>query len=170
MSAGELVAVGLGANLGDAARTVRQALFALRSLPDTRLLAASALYRTPPWGPLPQPTYVNAVALLATALAPRAVGRALFAIERAFGRVREGPRFGPRILDLDLLLYGEREIAEEELVVPHPRMAERGFVLIPLAEIAPRLPVPGRGMVVELLAALPAEQRSCERLPERGAL
>lgn len=170
MIPGEIAVVGLGANLGDAVCTVRRALLALASLPDTRLCARSALYRTPPWGPVPQPPYVNAVALLVTALAPRALWRALLAIEQAFGRIRQGPRYGPRTLDLDLLLHGQRQVSEQGLMVPHPRLRERGFVLVPLAEIAPRLSIPGAGTVAEALLALSPEQRRCERLPEGEAL
>jgi 2-amino-4-hydroxy-6-hydroxymethyldihydropteridine diphosphokinase len=112
--------------------------------------ARSRLYRTPPWGILEQPDFVNAAARLETALAPRQLLDALLAIEAAAGRVR-GVTNGPRTLDLDLLLYGDQVIAVPGLVVPHPRLHQRAFVLLPLADVAPELEVPGQGRVAELL-------------------
>lgn len=135
-----LAAVGLGANLGDAAATLYDAVAALARLPGSTLLRASHLYRTPAWGRTDQPDFINAVALVETGLAARDLLDALLAIERSFGRVRlDGERWGPRTLDLDLLLYGRASIESHELTVPHPRMRERAFVLVPLAEIAPGL-------------------------------
>lgn len=145
-------AVGLGSNLGDPAAQVARALEALSALPHSRLLARSSLYRNPPMGPQDQPDYVNAAALLETRLSPAAMLDALQAIERAHGRER-GLRWGPRTLDLDLLLWGEATICDARLQVPHPGLHERDFVLYPLAEIDPTLVVPGRGTVGELAQA-----------------
>lgn len=154
MSAGCTTAyVGLGANLDDPVARVRAGMNALAALPATRLLRCSALYRTAPVGLQAQPDFVNAVCALETALEPRALVHALLDIERQHGRVRVGVKGGPRVLDLDLLLYGEITLAAPEATVPHPRLHERAFVLVPLVEIAPDLVVPGRGPVRELLAA-----------------
>ena len=144
--------IGLGANLGDPGAQVRRALLALAGLPGTRLVAASSLYRSAPVGYTVQPDFVNAVAEVETRLGARALLEALLAEERRFGRTREFPN-APRTLDLDLLLYGDRVIAEPGLVVPHPRMHERAFVLAPLAEIAPDIAIPGKGRAAALLAA-----------------
>ena len=144
--------IGLGANLGDPEAQVRRALAALAELPGTRLLAASSLYRSAPVGVIAQPDFINAVAAAETTLAARALLEALLAAERRFGRRRDFPG-APRTLDLDLLLYGDRVIAEPGLVVPHPRMHERAFVLAPLAEIAPDIAIPGKGRAGALLAA-----------------
>lgn len=145
--------IGLGANLDDPVAQIRRAVTALATLPDTAVAARSSLYRSPPMGPRDQPDYVNAVAAIDTALAAEALLDALQHIERAHGRVRAGPRWGPRPLDLDILLYGERVIRGPRLTIPHPGLAERAFVLVPLAEIAPRLEVPGLGPVATLCAA-----------------
>ncbi len=157
-------AIGLGANLGDAAATLRDALLAIDGLPQTRLLRASPLYRTAAWGNTDQPDFVNAAALVETALSPRALLDALLDLERRFGRRREaGPQWGPRVLDLDLLLHGSRVVDEPGLRVPHPHLHERAFALLPLAQVAPDMEVPGRGPVRALLAAV--DTRGCERLP-----
>ncbi|HYS51517.1 MAG TPA: 2-amino-4-hydroxy-6-hydroxymethyldihydropteridine diphosphokinase [Burkholderiales bacterium] len=144
--------IGLGANLGDPEAQVHRAFAALAELPGTRLLAASSLYRSAPVGVVAQLDFVNAVAEVETALTARALLEALLAEERRFGRTRGFPN-APRTLDLDLLLYGDRVIAEPGLVVPHPRMHERAFVLAPLAEIAPEIAIPGMGRAAALLAA-----------------
>jgi 2-amino-4-hydroxy-6-hydroxymethyldihydropteridine diphosphokinase len=141
--------VALGSNLDDPRLQVERGFAALAALPQTRLLARSRLYRTPPWGMLGQPDFVNAAARLETGLAPRALLDALLAVEADAGRVR-GVRNGPRILDLDLLLYGDRIIDEPGFTVPHPRLHERAFVLLPLADIAPDAEVPGQGRVRDL--------------------
>ena len=147
--------VGLGANLGDAEGTVRAALGELGSLPRTRLVAASALYRTRAWGRRDQPDFVNAVAALETGLAPRALLDALLQVERRHGRTREaGGRWGPRTLDLDLLLHGDAVLDEPGLQLPHPQMHLRAFVMHPLAEIAPDAIVPAHGRAADLAAAL----------------
>lgn len=150
-----IAAVALGSNLVDPAAQVRRAFAALAALPDTHLLARSRLYRTPPLGPV-QPDYVNAAAILETRLGAQALFDALLAIEAAQGRTR-GERWGPRTLDLDLLVYGDAVIQTPRLAVPHPELAARPFVLVPLAEVAAGLEVPGLGRVADLCAACPAE-------------
>jgi len=150
-------AIGLGGNLGDAAATLREALQALDQLPGTRLLRASPLYRTSAWGKTDQPDFVNAAALVETTMGARALLDALLEVERRFGRRREaGPQWGPRLIDLDLLLYGDQAVDEPGLRVPHPHLHERAFALLPLADIAPDMPVPGRGPVAALLSQLDA--------------
>ncbi len=139
-SAGERVFVGLGANLGDAAASVRSAFDALDDLPDTRCVARSSLYRTSPVD-AQGPDYINAVAQLQTRLEPLALLEALQGIEAQFGRERPY-HHAPRTLDVDLLLYGHRRVDTPLLTLPHPRLHERAFVLAPLAEIAPDLAMP----------------------------
>lgn len=149
--------VGLGANLGDAAGSVRAALQALEALPRTRLLRASRLYRTPAWGYVAQPDFVNAAVALDTQLDARDLLDALLAIEREFGRVRASDgsdRWGARTLDLDLLLHGDAVIDEPGLHVPHPHVHERAFALVPLVEVLPDAVIPGRGKARDLLAAM----------------
>ena len=148
--------IGLGANLGDRARQIDSACAEIAALPATSLVARSALYASAPLD-APGGEYLNAVAHVRSALAPLDLLRALQAIEARHGRVR--PFAGaPRTLDLDLLLYGELVLANDELTLPHPRLHERAFVLVPLAEIAPERVVPGRGCVADLGAAV-ASQR-----------
>jgi 2-amino-4-hydroxy-6-hydroxymethyldihydropteridine diphosphokinase len=142
--------VGLGANLDSPASQVRRALDELAALPHTRLVARSPLYRSPPLGPPDQPDYINAVAGLETALAPLALLAELHRIEAAHGRRRDGTRWGPRSLDLDILIYDGLVLATPELTLPHPGLHERAFVLYPLHDIAPALHIPGRGTVREL--------------------
>ena len=148
--------VGLGGNVGSAEDTLRAAIRAFDALPSTRLVSASRLYRTPAWGRVEQPDFVNAVAAIDTTLAPRALLDALLGIERAHGRERnaDAERWGPRTLDLDLLLYGDAEIDEPGLHVPHPHLHERAFVLVPLCEIAPEAVIPGIGPARGVLAAM----------------
>ena len=141
----ERVFVGLGANLGDASATLRQALLDLAAMPATRVVAASSVYRTAPLE-AQGPDFLNAVAELATELAPQPLLHALQAIESAHGRERPYPG-APRTLDLDLLLYGQRVIAEPGLTVPHARLHERAFALDPLAELAPGLLHPQLGPI-----------------------
>jgi 2-amino-4-hydroxy-6-hydroxymethyldihydropteridine diphosphokinase len=140
--------VGLGANLGDREHAIRAAAAAL---PARRL---STIVETEPWGLEDQPPFLNAVAEVETELPPRSLLERLLAIERSLGRRRDGPRWGPRTIDLDLLLYGDETVDEAGLTVPHPRLDERAFVLEPLAELAPSLIVPGKGTVQALLAEL----------------
>ncbi|HEX6734836.1 MAG TPA: 2-amino-4-hydroxy-6-hydroxymethyldihydropteridine diphosphokinase [Azonexus sp.] len=148
-----LAYVALGANLGDPASTVRAAFGALANLPDSRVLRCSSLYRTAPVGVVDQPEFINAVALLETTLAPQRLLAELLDIECRFGRQR-AEKNGPRTLDLDLLLYDERCIELPELILPHPRLHLRAFVLLPLAEIAPDLVLPGRGRIAAWLPAV----------------
>lgn len=145
--------VGLGSNLMDPARQLERALLALGELPDTRRVAVSSIWRSPPMGPQDQPDYFNAVAALLTRQAPEALLAGLQAIEDAQGRRRDGPRWGPRTLDLDLLAWGELRRQDDMLTLPHPGLAERPFVLLPLAEVAPWLRLPGLGLVATLAAA-----------------
>nr|WP_202404917.1 2-amino-4-hydroxy-6-hydroxymethyldihydropteridine diphosphokinase [Xanthomonas sp. LMG 8992] len=138
----------MGGNLGDAAATLRTALAALDTLPQTRLLRASQLYRSPAWGREDQPDFVNAAALVTTTLPAPALLQALLDLEHRHGRQRQpGERWGPRTLDLDLLLYAEAVIDLPGLQVPHPFLHQRAFVLLPLAEIAADAVIPGHGTV-----------------------
>ena len=146
--------VGLGSNLADPCAQIERALQNLARMPQSRLLQRSRLYRSVPWGVLDQPEFVNAAAAIETGLSPRELMQAMLAIEREAGRDRSGERWGPRILDLDLLLYDALALDEPALRVPHPHLHERAFVLLPLAEIAPHLEVPGRGPISTLLAHL----------------
>ena len=146
--------VGLGANLGDREAMLRAALEQLAAEPGVEVAAVSAFRDTAPVGLVDQPRFLNAVAAVETELPARELLERLLGVERRLGRTREGPRFGPRTIDLDLLLYGDAELAEPGLEVPHPRMHERLFVLEPLAELDPNLVVPGRGSLAELLAGL----------------
>jgi 2-amino-4-hydroxy-6-hydroxymethyldihydropteridine diphosphokinase len=146
--------VGIGANLGDREETISRALELLGQEPGVHVLAVSALRETDPVGLTEQPRFLNGVVLVETDLEPRALLDVLLAIERDLGRTRDGPRFGPRTIDLDLLVFGEREVSEPGLTVPHPRLAERVFALEPLAELDPDLEIPGRGRVEDLLRGL----------------
>lgn len=145
--------IGLGSNLNQPAAQIERALAALAALPDTELRRRSGLYGSRPMGPADQPDYVNAVAQVETRLSPEDLLTALLAIERRQGRERSpAQRNGPRTLDLDLLLHGDAVHSDPNLTLPHPGAHERDFVLVPLAEIAPDLVIPGRGAVRDLLA------------------
>lgn len=149
--------IGLGSNLELPERQIRGALNELARLPATRLLQASRLYHSAPMGgPEGQPDYVNAVAALETELAPLELLDAMLDIEQAHGRVRT-EHWGPRTLDLDLLLFDDLTLKSERLILPHPGVTVRNFVLIPLAEIAPDLVLPGGGKVSELARAISRE-------------
>jgi len=140
--------VGLGGNVGDAVAVVRAALVGLDLLPGTRLVRASRLFRTPAWGREDQPDFINAAALLETTLSPRDLLDRLFGVERAFGRTRAADgsdRWGPRRLDLDVLLFDDRVVDEPGLRIPHPRLHERAFALLPLLDVAPDANIPGIG-------------------------
>ncbi len=154
--------IGLGGNLGDPIRQIRAALTDLDRLPETRLLRTSGFYRTPPWGNVDQADFINAVAEVETRLAARPLLEAMLQIETRAGRVRGEERWGPRMIDLDLLLYGATSIDEEGLRVPHPRMVERAFVIVPLAELQPTLQLPGHGIVSALLEKIDVSK--CTRL------
>ncbi len=149
------VYIGLGSNLAEPVQQLGAALAALDRLPDCRLAAVSSLYASDPLGPPDQPRYVNAVAALDCALAPLQLLDALQGIEREQGRVRKAERWGPRTLDLDILLFGDLQLDEERLSVPHYHMHARAFVLYPLAEIAPDLRLPDGRPLQALLDACP---------------
>jgi len=144
-----LAYVGLGSNLDDPIAQVNRAFDRLDQIDGTTLIARSSLYRSAPFGPVDQPDFVNAVACLKSALAPETLLSKLHEIERSSGRERE-IRWGPRTLDLDLLVFGDQEIDRPEIRLPHPGIAERNFVLLPLVEIAPKLVIPGLGCVAEM--------------------
>ena|ERR687896_1297825 len=146
--------VGLGANLGRRAANLESALALPRREPGLEVVAVSSFRETDPVGFVDQPPFLNAAAAVETDLSPRELLERLLAVERTLGRTREGPRFGPRTIDLDLLLYGDAVVSEPGLDVPHPRLHERRFALEPLAELDPGLVVPGRGPVSALLAEL----------------
>ena len=146
--------VGLGANLGDREATILRAVELLAASPGIEVAGVSTLRETDPVGYEDQPRFLNGAAALDTELAPRALLERLLAVERELGRVRgEGPRFGPRAIDLDLLLYGDEVVDEPGLAVPHPRLAERRFALEPLHELDPSLRLPDGRAVRELLGA-----------------
>jgi 2-amino-4-hydroxy-6-hydroxymethyldihydropteridine diphosphokinase len=138
------VYIGIGSNLGNRILHLAQAREAI-AVKVGAIVHASSIYDTAPWGPVPQENYLNQVICISTTLSPRALLDQLHEIERAAGRDRKNEvRFGPRTLDLDILIYGERTIDEDGLTIPHPRIGERAFVLVPLAEIAPQVLVAGR--------------------------
>ena len=145
--------VGLGANLGSREETLREAIVILDRAPGVDVLAVSELRETEPVGPIEQPSFLNGAVELETTLSARELLDLLLDAERALGRIR-GERWGPRVVDLDLLVFGDEAIDEPGLEVPHPRLAERTFALEPLAELAPELVIPGRGRVSDLLAEL----------------
>jgi 2-amino-4-hydroxy-6-hydroxymethyldihydropteridine diphosphokinase len=149
-----LAYVGLGANLGDREGTLRRAVEGLREADGVEVLAASELHETDPVGVIDQPRFLNGAVALRTELAPRELLELLLEIERGLGRVRDGERWGPRTIDLDLLVYEDVVLDEPGLRVPHPRLHERRFALEPLAELDPALEIPGRGAVSDLLAEL----------------
>lgn len=149
--------VGLGSNLDGPEQQVRRALAALDGLPGTALHRASGLYASRPMGPADQPDYVNAVAWLRTVLAPDELLDELQALEAACGRQRDGMRWGPRPLDLDLLTWADRSCRSERLVLPHPGITERAFVLVPWAGIAPEFSPPGLAPVGELARRVDAD-------------
>lgn len=146
--------IGLGGNQGDVRAAFAVALAALAALPQTQVVQVSSYYRTPAWGNTEQPDFINAVGWVQTALGARALLDALLMIERRLGRTRDGQRWGPRTLDLDLLVYGDLCCDLPGLHLPHPQLHHRAFVLLPLAQIAPDIIVPGHGNVRELLAAV----------------
>ena len=156
-----LAYVALGSNLGDPRQQVLDAVDALARLPGTSLRQRSSLYRTPPWGVLEQPPFINAVVELDTELSPHGLLDALLAIEQRAGRVR-AERNGPRTLDMDLLHVDGVQLDDPVLTLPHPRMGERVFVLLPLCDIAPALRLAGQATVAEQLARL--DPSGCERV------
>jgi 2-amino-4-hydroxy-6-hydroxymethyldihydropteridine diphosphokinase len=149
--------VGLGSNLDDPARQLDAAVAALGTLPDTRLIAVSRRYRTRPVGVLDQPDFLNAAAAVITRRTAAEFLADLQALERQLGKVPPAVRFGPRRIDLDVLVFGAERSEAAELTLPHPRLHERAFVLYPLADIAPALWIAGRGRVATLKARLAGE-------------
>ena len=149
--------IGVGSNLEDPRAQVLAAIERLGKIPRTRLVVASRLYRSRPFGKADQPEFVNAVAGVLTQLDPMTLFRELKAIEKAMGRPEPHERWGPRIIDLDLLAQGAERRSDAALTLPHPGIVERNFVLYPLADIAPDLDLPGLGRVADLAAAVTAE-------------
>lgn len=139
----------LGSNIGDKAANLRAAAKAIAVLPGTTVVAASSVYRTPPWGKTDQDWFANAAIAVETTLAPLALLEACLAIEIQLGRIRR-ERWGPRVIDIDVLMHGEARLTSERLTLPHPAMAERAFVLVPLREIAPDVVIAGHpiGVVI----------------------
>ncbi len=157
-----LVYIGLGSNLSEPIKQVQRALHHLSQLPKSNLIVVSSLYRTKPLEPKDQPDFINAVCALETRLAPLELLGRLQQLEAQQGRVRGPERWGPRIIDLDILLYGEESIKEPELQVPHPSLRERSFVIVPLSEIAPDLILPTGESMLTLRNV--CEIKSVERL------
>jgi 2-amino-4-hydroxy-6-hydroxymethyldihydropteridine diphosphokinase len=158
------VYIGIGSNLGSPEEQVRHAIAALGELPGSILISESGLYRSSPFGPVEQPDFVNAVVALLTQTGAHGLLRQMHEIEREHGREREGDRWGPRTLDLDLLAYAGQVIEDGDLIVPHPGIAERNFVLLPWREIAPNYRVPGLAEVAVLAANVSASEPSIERI------
>lgn len=157
----ERVFLSLGGNLGDPAKAMGEALRLIEADAETDVVAVSSLYRTPPWGKLDQPDFLNVAAEILTGLAPRAFLDLCLDAERRLKRERR-ERWGPRLIDIDILMFGERRIDEPGLEVPHPRMAQRAFVLVPLAEIAPELEIDGRPLATHLDAV---DRAGIEKVP-----
>jgi 2-amino-4-hydroxy-6-hydroxymethyldihydropteridine diphosphokinase len=145
------VYVGLGSNLEDPVAQVLEAVEELEMIPDSILVQRSSLYRGKPMGPADQPDYVNAVVAMDTLLSAEDFMQALTRIEDLQGREREGEKWGPRIIDLDLLMYGKQKISTPDLTVPHPGMHERDFVIVPLSEVAGDVNIPGQGRLTKLI-------------------
>lgn len=160
--------IGLGANLGDTAATVDAAVEALAAVPGVLVTGVSSLRVTDPVGYLDQPPFLNGAVRVETSLSPRELLATLLAVESGLGRVRDGPRFGPRAIDLDLLLHGSAVVDEPGLTVPHPRLHERAFALEPLLDLDPSLEIPGRGPVATLLAGLGEEPARVVRAARPG--
>lgn len=146
--------LGLGSNLQQPAVQLKRALTSLELADGIEILETSGLYRTPPWGDEAQDEFINAVVKIETDLDPHSLLRVLQSIENTMGRERSDRRWGPRIIDIDLLLYADRQIQTKELEVPHPRMHERAFVLVPLCELDQSLKIPGQGIAWKLLKEL----------------
>jgi 2-amino-4-hydroxy-6-hydroxymethyldihydropteridine diphosphokinase len=149
--------IGVGSNLDDPRAQVLGAFAKLSALPLTRVILTSPIYLSRPFGPVKQPDFANAVVGLLTKLEPRALLAHLRALETAQGRPAQHERWGPRIIDLDVLVYGRERLTDPELTVPHPGIVERNFVLYPLADIAPDLDIPGLGRVIELKGRITSE-------------
>jgi len=158
----DTIYIGIGSNLDDPEQQVSRALEALNQLTDCIMLRTSSLYRSAPMGPADQPDYINAVCALSTGLDSIEMLDSLQHLEQQQGRRRDGERWGPRTLDLDILLFGEKIINCDRLIIPHPGLDQRSFVLYPLYEIAPDLDVPGLGSLQTLIAG--CDQAGLERL------
>ncbi|ASP36946.1 2-amino-4-hydroxy-6-hydroxymethyldihydropteridine diphosphokinase [Labrenzia sp. VG12] len=157
-------ALGLGSNLGDPTANLDDAVRRLEATSGITLVARSSNYRTPPWGPVPQDDFVNICVVIDTTLSPQDLLKRCLEIENKLGRVRD-VRWGPRVIDVDVLIYGMETVAEPDLEVPHPRMGERAFVLIPLAEIWPDAPLADGRTAAAALATCP-DQDGVVKLPE----
>jgi 2-amino-4-hydroxy-6-hydroxymethyldihydropteridine diphosphokinase len=157
--------VALGSNLDEPARQVLRAFRALAELPQTRLVARSGLYRSPPFGPVSQPDFVNAVAGVLTQLGPEALLGELKALELRLGRAAPVVRWGPRSIDLDLLAHGSSELSTDTLALPHPGIAQRAFVLVPWCDVSPAFEVPKVGRVSALAGRI--DRGGLERIEER---
>lgn len=164
---GVLAYIGLGSNLDDPVMQLRKALDELARMPGSSLLRHSSFYQTPPWGTVEQPDFVNAVARIRTVLRPGELLDELLGIERRGGRVRGGEQWGPRLIDLDLLIHGDSRIDSDGLCVPHPRMLERAFVLVPLAELDASLRLPEHGRIADHLSRL--DTSHCRRIADTGS-
>jgi len=149
--------LGLGANLGDKMAGLKKAIALLKHEKDIRVRRTAPFYRTAPWGYADQDWFINTVVEIETSLSPQQLLNVLLAIEEKMGRVR-GVRWGPRVIDLDLLLYGDTVLNQPGLIIPHPRMAGRAFVLAPLADLEPDLVIPGCGRVADLYKAIEGRQ------------
>ena len=160
--------VGIGANLGERESSIHRAIELLGSRPGISVTGISTVRETPPWGPVEQPPYLNGAVELETELGPRALLEVLLDVERSLGRIRSGERWGPRTIDLDLLVHGDAVCDEPGLTLPHPHLHERRFALEPLAELAPDLVVPGRGTASSLLEALGPEESERDRARPDG--
>jgi len=158
--------LGLGSNLQQPVKQLKEALSILGETGQLEVLRVSSFYHTPPWGDEQQADFINAVAEIETSLEPVPVLRVLQSIENTMGRQRVGRRWGPRKIDLDLLLYGDQQYQSADLVVPHPRMFERAFVLVPLCELEAQLKIPGHGVAENLLNKLDCS--GINRLIEEG--
>jgi len=150
----EVAYVGVGANLGDREATIRRAVELLRDVPGVEDVELSSLIETEPWGYADQPPFLNGALRLRTSLAPGRLLDVLLGVEEQLGRTRGTIRYGPRLIDLDLLLFGRAEVQEPGLTVPHPHLHEREFALVPLQELDPALVIPGHGPVADVLSAL----------------
>jgi 2-amino-4-hydroxy-6-hydroxymethyldihydropteridine diphosphokinase len=158
--------LGLGSNLQQPVKQLKEALNRLGETDKLEVLRVSSFYRTPPWGDEQQDDFINAVAEIETSLDPVPLLRVLQSIEDTMGRQREGRRWGPRKIDLDLLLYAEQQYQSAELVVPHPRIFERAFVLVPICELEAELDIPGHGAAEKLLQKLDCS--GIDRLTDGG--
>jgi len=156
----ESIAVALGSNLSEPESQVRRAFDALRSIPGTHEWHCSRVFRTAPWGIIEQPEFANAVAVSRCSLSPIQLWRHLRVIERSFGREAGGPRNGPRVIDLDLLVFGDRVFGTTDLIVPHPRATTRAFVLAPWLDVAPETTMPSGQALPELWASLADADRA----------